>query len=359
MIVTGGGTGGHLFPGIALAEEVLHKLPGSEVLFVGTGRMIDNKVLAARKFASETLNCHGLKGKSWLEVLRALVQLPISLIQAAMIIRRFNPDVVVGVGGYVTGPVILMARLMGKATCIHEQNSVPGLANRMLGKIADRIFLSINGSESYFPVGKYVFTGNPVRAEFVNITRDIKKVKAAGSTLLVLGGSQGAHRVNSLVSGALEKYKSELPNDFMVIHQTGKKDEEMVRRQYSQAGIKAKVSSFIDDMVGAYQLADLVVSRAGATSLAEITVMHKPSILIPYPYAADNHQEKNALQLVKVGGAIMFLENELNEDLLGRKIVSLFSDYGARQEMSDKAGSMARPQAVSVIMEECLQLAAA
>lgn len=357
LIITGGGTGGHLFPGVAVAEAILAERPGSEVLFIGTDRQVDNRVLGNRPFASTAIRCQGLKGQSLMGRLAALWHLPLAVWSAGRIIKKFRPDLVLGVGGYVTGPVVLAAWLLGIPTCIHEQNSVPGLANRWLGKIVRRIFLSLPGSEKYFPMERIRLTGNPVRAEILaaaqgqNARRD-EPVR----TLLVLGGSQGAHRLNLLVSDGLVGRKGELPEGFLVIHQTGRQDEVVVRERYRTSGIKALVGAFFDDMAGLYGQADLVVSRAGATSQAELCVMGRPAILVPYPYAADNHQEYNAQQVVDRGGALLFKESELTAESLAEAILSLLGDAGRLREMGAHARAAALPEATANIVRECLAL---
>ncbi len=356
-MVTGGGTGGHLFPGIAVADEFLHRFPDGKVMFVGTGGLIDKTALARKSYEIGVVNCHGLKGKSFAARLKSLIELPASLFAAMRVIRRFKPQLVLGVGGYVTGPVVLAAKMMGVATGIHEQNSIPGITNRILGKIVDRIFISIPGSEQSFPVLKTILTGNPVRHELVALGRKGAAGPPAGPlTLLVIGGSQGAHRINELVPAALAGYRAELPEDFQVIHQTGVTDAELVRGAYARQGIKATVAPFIADMATVYRQADLVVSRAGATSLAELTVTRKPAILIPFPYAADNHQEKNGEFLVQGGAARMFIERELSAEVLGREIIDLVQNRGKREEMSEHAGRLARPAAAAAIVDECLAL---
>ncbi len=357
MMVSGGGTGGHLFPGIAVAEAVLRRRPGSEVLFVGTARATDARVLAGRAFKTTTIRSRGLKGKGLLGSLRSLVQLPFSLLEAAAKIAEFRPSVVLGVGGYVTGPVLLAARLKGISTCIHEQNSVPGLANRALGRLVDRVFLSIPGSQEFFPARKCVMTGNPVREELLCLAGEKAGADDKQLTLAVLGGSLGARRVNSLVTEGLTAVKTRLPEGFRVIHQTGANDEQMVAGTYERAGINARVAAFFTDMKEVYQEADLLVSRAGATSLAEMTVLAKPMILIPYPYAADNHQEKNGEYLVRAGAARMLIERETSPGKLAENIVELLSDQRKREEMARAAASLARPGATERIVDECLCLA--
>ena len=353
MVVTGGGTGGHLFPGIAVAEAFLERFADSEVMFIGAGRPIDNKVLAGRKFRLASVRVRALKGKSPLSVLKTIFQLPLSLLQAMKVLKNFGPDIVLGVGGYVTGPVVLAARLLGIPTAIHEQNSVPGLANRLLGKIVDRVFLSIPGSEKYFAEPRIKLTGNPVRKEFR--PEDAQKEKA-GFTLFVLGGSQGAHKINLLVTEALAAIKQELPDGFLIIHQTGTDDRQMVKDFYSKHGIQAQVKAFVDDMLACYRQADLLVSRAGATSLAEITVMHKPAILIPFPYAADDHQAGNARFLVDGGGAVMYREEKLTGGRLAEEIKKIATDADLRRRMALNAGRLARPDATENIIGECMAL---
>jgi len=211
--------------------------------------------------------------------LSALLQLPLSTFSAMGLMRRFRPQLVLGVGGYVTGPVLLAAKMMGIATCIHEQNSVPGMANRKLGRLVDRIFLSIPGSERYFAEGKWVMTGNPLRRELL-AAAEKKREKKEGLTLVVLGGSLGAHRVNTLMVGAMELLKNTAAQ-LRVIHQTGRDDEQLVAGRYEELGVKAEVAAFFNNMAELYCQADLVVSRAGGTTLAEITAFGLPMLLIP------------------------------------------------------------------------------
>jgi len=355
-IVSGGGTGGHLFPGIAVAEAILDNFPHSKVLFIGTERQIDARALQGRSFETAVLKCRPLKGLGLLARLMTVVRLPASLFAAAGIIRRFRPDLVLGVGGYVTGPVILAARFLKVPCCIHEQNSVPGLANRLLGRIVHKVFISLPDSAAYFPDAKTVLTGNPVRRELLTAASTPAQKENQRPTLLVLGGSQGAHRVNMLMIEALAEHRSALPTGFAVIHQTGTRDEEEVRKEYSRLKIKAKVAAFFNDMATLYREADLVISRAGATTLAELMLFAKPAILIPFPFAADNHQEKNGLLLVERGGARMFVEAELTGTILGREIVRLITDKEEQRRMAARMAGLARPEATETIVEECLSL---
>ncbi len=357
LIITGGGTGGHLFPGIALAQAMMKTYPGCEVLFIGTERKVDKTALADLGFATMTIKSQGIKGKSLAAKIMALVQQPSALMAAGRIIRRFRPDLVFGVGGYVTGPVILAARMQGITTCIHEQNSIPGLANRLLGRIAHRIFVSLPGSEKYFPAGKTILSGNPVRSSILNAAgRAGEKQYREPLTLLILGGSQGAHRLNILVLEAAEKClqgRTPVPN---IIHQTGEHDESHVREKYGALGIKARVQAFFTDMAEIYSQADLVVSRAGATTLAELTVFHKPVILVPFPFAADNHQEINGRYLVEAGGGLMFKQSELDGEKLGREIKRLLADPEHLEVMAANSGRIAKPEATTTIVNTCMEL---
>ena len=356
LVVTGGGTGGHLFPGVAVAQALMARRPDARVVFIGTGRTVDRNAMAQYGFESRAVHCGALKGGSILARFKTLIRLPFSLLEAWRVLRMIRPDLVLGVGGYVTGPVVLAARLLGFATCIHEQNSVPGLANRRLGAIVDRVFVSIPGSERYFKAERCLLSGNPLRREILALAR--QPAPDAGPTLLVLGGSQGAHRLNTMLPEAIDAIDL-LPPGFKVIHQTGAADEESVRAAYQQRGITAEVAAFFTDMALVYSQASLVVSRAGATTLAELTALGKPSILVPFPYAADDHQRKNAEALVAGDAARMLLEERLTVAALAREIEAIINDPELRQRMGQAARTLAKPEAVETIVEECLRLAQA
>lgn len=333
----------------------MRERPGTEILFIGTERQVDRDVLGGHPFQTAAIRCQGLKGKSLSGIFTALWQLPKAVWQAQRILRGFAPRVVLGVGGYVTGPVLVAARLLGIPTCIHEQNSVPGLANRLLGRIVERIFISLPGSEEYFPANRTILTGNPIRESIAEIRSDTSNAPSE-LVLLVLGGSQGARRVNQLVSDGLVGAREQLPPGFRVIHQTGSTDAAEVGNKYKLAGIKATVAPFFTDMASLYQQAVLVISRAGATSLAEICLVGCPAILIPYPFAADNHQEKNGAYVVAGGGALMFLENELTAEQLAGTVMQLLANHEARTRMAECLRGLAMPRATDTIVAECLTL---
>jgi UDP-N-acetylglucosamine--N-acetylmuramyl-(pentapeptide) pyrophosphoryl-undecaprenol N-acetylglucosamine transferase len=357
LIVTGGGTGGHLFPGISLAQAMMGAYPSCEVLFIGTERKVDRTALSSLGFETTTIKSQGIKGKNFLSIVKALFQQPMAIWQATKIIRKFKPDLVFGVGGYVTGPVILASRLLGVTTCIHEQNSIPGLTNKLLGHIANKIFVSLPGSEKYFPTKKTILSGNPVRSNIIKASREPKTISEQEPfTLLILGGSQGARRLNSLMLEAAESCLSKLSPPPFIIHQTGGQDEDTSRMKYAELGLNARVQAFYSDMVEIYYQADLIISRAGATTLAELTVFHKPVILIPFPYAADNHQEINGRYLVEAGAGIMFRQDDLTGEKLGTEIKQLLDNKEILADMSNNSGMVSKPEATETIINACMEL---
>ena len=363
VVITGGGTGGHLFPGIALAQGLRTQLPNSEILFIGTSRLLDQDTLAKSGFKLATLHCGGVKGLGLAAKLRSFFGLPRAIWQARRMLAEFKPNLVFGVGGYVTGPVLLAAKSLSIATAIHEQNSVPGLANRLAGKLVDRIFISIP-CDPPFPPAKTIQTGNPVRESIILAgERQVKKRREQGERsksqfcLLVLGGSQGAHAVNLLVTDAVRILVNKGVS-LRVIHQSGKTDENEVRARYEQANLRAEVSAFIQDMAAAYESADFVISRAGATTLAELAIMGLPALLVPYPFAADNHQAKNGSYYARKGGCVVFEEHALSAEKMAEHLESLLHNPSYLQEMATGMRTMGEPQATEQLIKACLALAA-
>jgi len=353
LLVAGGGTGGHLFPGLAVAEEFQRRDPQTQVLFVGTGRPVELEVLGRYGLPSRTITALGLKGKSLIERLRSLAAVPVGLFQSARIIRDFRPDLVFGVGGYVSGPVGLAARMLGCPTAIHEQNSVPGLTNRLLGRLVDLVFISFESARRFFPADKTHLTGNPVRREIADLAGAAAAKKDGRFVLLVVGGSQGAQAVNQALVGAVDILRREDP-PFRLIHQTGTKDLDQVKQAYEVMGLKAEVRPFIQDMGRAYLAADLVVARAGALTVAELAVMGRPAVFIPLPTAANNHQELNARFLAEAGAAEIIRQSELTPELLAEKIKALIRDRDRLKRMAAAAAKLARPEAAGAICRVCL-----
>lgn len=356
MLIAGGGTGGHLYPGVALAEEVLTRQKGNEVLFVGTQRGLEFKVLPEIGLPLELIDVSGLKGTGLVARLRGFLKLPLALLQSIRILRRFRPDVAVGVGGYASGPVILGAWLLRIPTAVLEQNTVPGVTNRVLAKIADAVYVMFDASAAYFPPRKVQALGNPIRRQLLeNFLRSKGNAPAGRFTVLVLGGSQGAHALNLRMLEAAE-HLGEVKDRLTIVHQTGVQDEVLVRDGYQERGVTAEVLPFIKEMSDAYRRADLVVCRAGATTLAEVMVAKKASILVPYPHAADNHQEKNAQSMVDAGASLMLVERELDGLRLAETIQILMGDPERVAKMEQAASRVGRPEAASEIVAACVAL---
>jgi UDP-N-acetylglucosamine--N-acetylmuramyl-(pentapeptide) pyrophosphoryl-undecaprenol N-acetylglucosamine transferase len=354
VIIAGGGTGGHLFPGIAVGNEFRNRNIRTDILFVTAGKELETRILEKAGFRQECLTVKGIKGKGLKESLMALVKLPLSLFQSMSIIRRISPDIILGVGGYSSGPLCLSGRLMGIPVVIHEQNSFPGLTNRLLSRIADRVFISFEESRRYFPSGTMVLTGNPVRDFFKEGAKPLAPEKDS-LTIFVTGGSQGAVAVNTAFMDALTvmKDKGVMPE---VIHHTGHLDYERVKNEYERRGLKGLITPFIDDMRGAYEGADIFIGRAGAGTIFELAAMGRPAILIPLPGSANNHQESNALALVRVGGAIMMSQHELDGIKLAEKLMELKDDRATLIKMGISSMEVARVDAAKAIADEMIKL---
>lgn len=354
VIIAGGGTGGHLFPAIAIARELCSRPQGAEVRFVTGRRRMESEVIARHGFSQTPIDVEGLKGRGWRRGAVTAMKLPWSFYQALSIIREFLPHLVVGVGGYSSGPVCLAARWRGIPCAVQEQNSFPGLTNRLLCRVVDRVFVSFEESRAHLPCRSVLWTGNPVRKELLKAARTGRR-EDERFCILVVGGSQGARAVNEAFVEALGILVRE-GRDVRVIHQTGESDFERMAEGYSQKGLRGEVSPFIQDMAWAYTQADLVVSRAGATTLSELTSLGKPSILIPYPYAANNHQELNARSTVQAGGAEMILQGELSGERLARALMRCMDDPEALKRMGVQAGTLGRPNAVEVIVDNLMEM---
>jgi UDP-N-acetylglucosamine--N-acetylmuramyl-(pentapeptide) pyrophosphoryl-undecaprenol N-acetylglucosamine transferase len=354
VLVAGGGTGGHVFPGIALAEEVVTRHPGNDVVFAGTARGLEARIVPEAGFPIELIEVKGLKGKGLLGALLNLLLLPRAFLQSWRILRRWRPDMVVGVGGYASGPVVLMAWLLRIPTAVQEQNAVAGFTNRMLGKVVKAAFTAFPEAAANFPRRKVHQLGNPIRRRLVENFMH-PAVPHDRPRLLVFGGSQGAHALNMRVLEALP-HLADLRGSIRITHQTGAKDREYVEKGYQACGFAPEVREFISDMSAAYAETDLVVCRAGATTLAELTVCKKPSILVPFPAAADNHQVINARSLVDAGAAVMIEERDLTGELLAAEIRAILANPERRERMASAAGNLGSPAAAKEIADVCTEL---
>lgn len=352
LLIAGGGTGGHLFPGVAVAEEFLKREQGNEVLFIGTERGLERKVLPGLGYRLRTIDVEGLKGKG-LRSMIGILKLPRSLAQSMAAINEFSPHMVLGVGGYASGPAVLAAFLKGVPAAIAEQNAIPGETNKVLARLAKKVFLSFPDN-GWVPPGKAVVTGNPIRAGLLE--RKAAAEKDGRFTILVFGGSQGAHRINQAMIEALG-FLGESLNSIRIIHQTGGEDLEDVRRAYereSREGLIAEVLPFISDMSQAYGRADLLVCRAGATSIAEITACGKAAVLIPFPFAVADHQTRNAEALESAGAAVLFPQKELDGKKLAGVIIDLFGHPEKIRAMEQASSRMGHPDAARRVVDECI-----
>ncbi len=350
LIMAGGGTGGHLFPGLAVAREFQRRDMMTEILFVGTQLGIEHWVVPREGFPLETIPVRGMKGRGMRGLREAFYGIPVSFFRSLRIIGRFRPECIVGLGGYASGPLLLAGKTKGIRCAIIEQNLRPGFTNRILGWIVDRIFTTYEESASYFSRAKVVETGNPVRWQKLPEVRKGEKF-----TLFVFGGSAGAHRINLCVIEALERLQDLAPG-LRVLHQTGENDFASMKAAYGSLPFEAEVVPFIERMDEAYARSDLVLCRAGATTIAELTAFGKGAILVPYPYAAYDHQRRNAQVLKEQGAAEMVLEQELNGEKLAGRIRALYLDRRRLETMGQAARRLGRPEAAERIVDECLAL---
>ena len=355
IVIAGGGTGGHLYPGIAVARELLSRQPAAVISFAGTAHGIEARVIPREGFALDLIRSGGLKGKSLAARARGAALLPVSLIDAWRIVTARRPDLVIGVGGYSSGPVVLVAAIRGVATMVLEQNAVPGLTNRMLSRYVQAAAVAYESTRRFFGSKAFV-SGNPVRPEFLDAGRGKESSQDATTRrVLVFGGSQGAHAINVAMVEAAAGLAAQGPH-LRLTHQTGERDVEMVRAAYTQARLAADVRPFLDDMGRQLGQADVVVCRAGATTIAELTAAGRAAILIPLPTATDDHQRKNAEALVASGAADLLLQRDLNGRVLAERILALAGDRPRRDRMAAAARTLARPDAARVIVDRALEL---
>lgn len=355
MVIAGGGTGGHLFPGIAVAQTFQARHIDNRVLFVNAGRPLEVQILSKLGWEYRTIPIEGIKGRSVWRQLGAAVMIPKAIWASVQVLQAFRPHMVLGVGGYAAGPVVAAAWWLGIASALHEQNQLPGITNRMLRRVVDRNFLSFEDTAGRFNPHKTIVSGNPVRDEILILgDRPAVSDDLEQFTLLVVGGSQGAHAINQAVSEALQQLKS--LDRLSMIHQTGTADESWVRKAYAQAGVTATAQAFFDDMAQQYQKADLILCRAGATTVAEITAMGKAALFVPFPFAADDHQTRNAQALADAGAAEIIAQQDLTADLLAEKIIGYARDRSRLAQMAANARALGRPDAALTIVRELYQL---
>ena len=352
VMVVGGGTGGHLFPGIAVVEELRRRNPQVQVMFVGTERGIEARVLPRLGEQLSLVDVRPWLGRSPLQLARNVAILPKAVAQATGLLRQWKPQLVLGLGGYTAGPVLMLAAAMRIPTALLEQNAHVGLTNRLLSNTVGRAYLTYPQTLPQFGAHKGRVLGNPVRRAFVEAAQlamhDPAGQEARARRVLVLGGSQGAKTLNDVVPAALALASQNVS----VLHQTGESAVEQVKQRYAELGVEAEVVPFIDDMARAYASASLVVARAGATTLAELCAIGKPSILIPYPHAAEDHQMKNARAMQDAGAALAIAESELSAEGLAKQVRALLVGRSERRAMAESARALGRPEAAAAIVDD-------
>lgn len=354
VLIAGGGTGGHVYPGIAVAEEIRRSRKGSEVVFVGTQRGLEATAVPEAGFRLRTISTRGFPRRAWWRWPAVLVSNLVGFFQALAVVASEHPDVVLGTGGYVSGPVALAARLLGRPLVLQEQNSIPGLSNRWLARIADEVHLSFIEARSYFSRRDHLrVSGNPIRGYILSGDRaqayEEFGLTPGRPTVFVFGGSLGAHRINLAALDAMRRLKDRV--DVQFILQTGREDYDAMKAAVDAEQLPARVLPFLRRIHMAYAAADLVVCRSGAMTLAEIAACGTPAILVPYPHAANNHQVVNAGNLVDRGAAALILDRELTGERLANEIAHWLSDRQALSRMSANARTFARPDAAERIVK--------
>ncbi len=353
VIIAGGGTGGHLFPAVALGEELIRERPGVEVLFVGTSAGLEAKWLPSSGHRYELFEMHGIRGHSVTERARASAEFIRAIGLGLSLIRRFRPSLVVSAGGYASASMGAAAIVTRTPLVLMEQNTRPGLANRMLSRFADKICVGFSDSAAYFSSSKVAVTGNPTRFQY---HPDRSGRERGQLQILVLGGSSGAHRLNIGVVGAFKICGKSVIN-LNVVHQTGEADEELVRSAYREMGVAAEVVPFIDDVADALHRADLVIARSGAMTVTDIALGARAAIFVPYPFHKDLQQLHNARVIEKRGGAMVVRDDEQLASNLAREFDALIRNPARLDEMGLRAHQAAHPDAARHVARICFELA--
>jgi UDP-N-acetylglucosamine--N-acetylmuramyl-(pentapeptide) pyrophosphoryl-undecaprenol N-acetylglucosamine transferase len=358
IVIAGGGTGGHLYPGIAVARELLKRRPGAQISFAGTARGIEARVVPHEGFALDLVRVGGLKGKEITHRIYGLMLLPLGFQDAWRLVSARRPQLVIGVGGYSSGPVVAAAALRRIPTMLLEQNAVPGLTNRLLSRFVRAAAVTFESTREFFGSKGFV-SGNPVRPEFLETIRPREDESSHDGSfrVLVFGGSQGAHAINVAMVEAAPRLAADASR-LRLTHQTGERDVEMVRAGYRAAGFQAEVEPYLYDMGARIAAADLIICRAGATTLAEITAAGKAALLVPLPTATDDHQRKNAEALASAGAAEVLLQADMNGSSLAERLLALAADADRRARIARAARTMARPDAAKAIVDRALELIA-
>lgn len=358
LVIAGGGTGGHLFPGVAVVEAVQELAPSVEVGFVGSPRGIEARVIPELGYPLELIDVPMLKGGGAMGWAKGLGRLPGSGWRARAALKRLNPGLVVSVGGYAAGPFTMLAALSGVPTALMEQNATPGLTNRLLGKVVDRAFVSFEQTVAHFPKIPCDFVGNPVRRSLLELADKFEyqaPEQSAEFRVLIIGGSGGAASFNQRLPGDLSAL-GEQAQKLVVRHQCGRGRLDEVQGLYDDFSGEVEVVEFIDDMAEAYQWCDLLVCRAGASTIAEVLVLGIPAIYVPFPFAADDHQTKNAQSIAEAGGGIMLSDAQVGDGRMTRLLSGLISNTMALENLAHQARKLGRPEAAETIAQSCLEM---
>jgi UDP-N-acetylglucosamine--N-acetylmuramyl-(pentapeptide) pyrophosphoryl-undecaprenol N-acetylglucosamine transferase len=364
VILSGGGTGGHIYPAVSIAKEIKKQYQNAEILFVGTERGLETSIVPKEGFKLLTIKVRGFERKLSLGNVAAVKESFVGLFKVSKIIREFKPDIVIGTGGYVCGSVLMAAAMMNIPTLIHEQNAFPGVTNKILARFVDVIAVNFPEAKKYFPQNdKVLVTGNPIRSDMLNISKE-EGLKEFGFTgelpvVFVVGGSRGAKRVNESVLMLSKQCVS--GKSFQMLHMTGETQYEDIVRRYRDEGIDTdtaylKVVPYLHNMPYAMAASDIIISRCGASTLSVITALGRPSLLIPYPYATDNHQEYNARALEKNGAAVVILERDLNDKLLYAEVSDMLNKPEKTNLMSAKSKELGRTDAAYTIVKAAEKL---
>ncbi|MBS1790899.1 MAG: undecaprenyldiphospho-muramoylpentapeptide beta-N-acetylglucosaminyltransferase [Acidobacteria bacterium] len=351
VIIAGGGTGGHIFPGIAIAQEFKRRNSETKVVFVGTARGLETKIIPREGFDLHLIDVAALKRVGLLRRIKSLLLLPKSFLAVRSLIQQVKPDVVIGVGGYSSGPVVLVASLMGVPALVAESNALPGFTNRVLARFVKAAAITFEEAKRFFGA-KAEITGNPVRAEFFDV-----QPKAAGERthIFITGGSQGARAVNLAMIGALPLLAEEKER-LSITHQTGESDYDKVRATYLELGWRVEVKPFVEKMVEEFAKADLVISRAGATTVAELAAAGKPALMVPFPFAADDHQRKNAEAIERAGAGRMILQAELTPERLAKELLWLIHDPQQLVRMAEASKKLGHPDAAARVVDLAMRI---
>ena len=350
LMIGGGGTGGHIYPAIAIAQEFVARGNDRRVVFVGTERGLEKTIVPKAGFPIEFISVGGLKGKGAIEFVRNLFRLPVGFIQAWKLIGKHRPAAALGVGGYSSGPVLVAAKLRGVPTAIHEQNAFPGVTNRALSRFVDAVAVAFADAAPRLKRADAVVTGNPIRKEFFAAATGDRR-PASAKRLLIFGGSQGSRLLNDTMTGAL-LFLARLKDKLQIVHQTGPSEVEKVRGAYRASAFSdARVVPYLDPIVNEIAAADVVVCRAGAMTIGELAAIGRPAIFVPFAAATNNHQELNARVVEQAGGGIVITEGQLSPERLAGAITELVNDSDRLSHMGTAARTLAAPEATKKIVD--------